>query len=165
MASANRVILVGHVGRQPEVSHMPNGDAVAKFSMAGKALPKKPDVFDGFTVANHSLTHPHLEQMTIEAARADIIDGRKRLQDRFGTPVLGFAYPFGTYSPAVMELLREAGHVYARTTVNVEQCFPPQDAMAFHPNCHFLAPDFWERYERARACGVFCCSSSTAPSR
>ena len=108
----------------------------------GKALPKKPDVFDGFTVANHSLTHPHLEQMTIEAARADIIDGRKRLQDRFGTPVLGFAYPFGTYSPAVMELLREAGHVYARTTVNVEQCFPPQDAMAFHPNCHFLAPDF-----------------------
>lgn len=34
MASANRVILVGNVGRQPEVSHMPNGDAVAKFSIA-----------------------------------------------------------------------------------------------------------------------------------
>ena len=34
MASANRVILVGHVGRPPEVSHMPNGDAVAKFSIA-----------------------------------------------------------------------------------------------------------------------------------
>ena len=34
MASANRVILVGHVGRQPEVSHMQNGDAVAKFSIA-----------------------------------------------------------------------------------------------------------------------------------
>ena len=78
----------------------------------GKALPKKPDVFDGFTVANHSLTHPHLEQMTIEAARADIIDGRKRLQDRFGTPVLGFAYPFGTYTPAVMELLRLKGEYY-----------------------------------------------------
>ena len=34
MASANRVILVGNVGRQPEVSHMANGDAVAKFSIA-----------------------------------------------------------------------------------------------------------------------------------
>ena len=34
MASANRVILVGHVGRPPEVSHMQNGDAVAKFSIA-----------------------------------------------------------------------------------------------------------------------------------
>ena len=34
MASANRVILVGHVGRPPEVSYMQNGDAVAKFSIA-----------------------------------------------------------------------------------------------------------------------------------
>ena len=121
----------------------------------GKALPLKPDVFDGFTVANHSLTHPRLEQVPIATARADIVDGRKRLQDRFGTPVLGFAYPFGTYTPAAMDLLREAGHVYGRTVTHVEQCFPPQDPMAFHPNCHFLAPDFWTRYERARACGVF----------
>lgn len=112
-------------------------------------------VYDDFTVANHSLTHPHLASIPIEAARAEIVDGRKRLQDLFGRPVLGFAYPFGTYTPAVMDALREAGHVYARTTVPVEQCFPPQDPMAFHPNCHFLAPDFWERYERARACGVF----------
>ena len=34
MASANRVILVGNVGRPPEVSRMANGDAVAKFSIA-----------------------------------------------------------------------------------------------------------------------------------
>ena len=27
--------------------------------------------------------------------------------------------------------------------------------MAFHSNCHFKVPDFWERYEKARAGGVF----------
>jgi len=27
--------------------------------------------------------------------------------------------------------------------------------MAFHPNCHFLAPDLWSRYEEARSGGVF----------
>jgi peptidoglycan-N-acetylglucosamine deacetylase len=27
--------------------------------------------------------------------------------------------------------------------------------MAFHPNCHFLAPDFWVQYEKARESGVF----------
>ena len=27
--------------------------------------------------------------------------------------------------------------------------------MEFHPNCHFLAPDFWQRYEKARERGVF----------
>ena len=27
--------------------------------------------------------------------------------------------------------------------------------MAFHPCCHFLAPDFWARYEKAREGGTF----------
>jgi hypothetical protein len=45
--------------------------------------------------------------------------------------------------------------VYARTVKNVAQPFPPEDAMAFHPNCHFLAVDFWDRYEKAREGGVF----------
>ena len=27
--------------------------------------------------------------------------------------------------------------------------------MAFHPCCHFLAPDLWSRYENAQKCGVF----------
>ena len=34
MASVNKAILIGHVGRDPEVTHMQNGDAVAKFSIA-----------------------------------------------------------------------------------------------------------------------------------
>ena len=29
------------------------------------------EVYAGFTIANHSLTHPHLEQMPVEAARRD----------------------------------------------------------------------------------------------
>lgn len=34
MASVNKVILVGNLGRDPEVKYMPNGDAVANFSIA-----------------------------------------------------------------------------------------------------------------------------------
>ena len=113
------------------------------------------DVYAGFTIANHSLTHPYLEQMTPEAARREIVEGRDRLQQFFGEPVCGFAYPFGTYNECVMDAVREAGHVYARTSGNADHPFPPRDPMAFHPSCHFLAPDFWERYERARERGVF----------
>ncbi len=112
-------------------------------------------VYDGFTIANHGLAHPRLEQIPIEEARRDIIDGRDRLQQFFDQPVRGFAYPFGTYSDEVKAALREAGHVYARTIRNVARPFPPEDAMAFHPCCHFLAPDLAERYEEARAGGVF----------
>ena len=34
MASVNKVILVGNLGRDPEVRYMPNGDAVANYSIA-----------------------------------------------------------------------------------------------------------------------------------
>jgi single-strand DNA-binding protein len=34
MASVNKVILVGNLGRDPEVRHMPSGDALANFSIA-----------------------------------------------------------------------------------------------------------------------------------
>ncbi len=112
-------------------------------------------VYDGFTIANHSLTHPHLDQISLDDARREITEGRDRLQQFFGQPVLGFAYPFGTYNDAVMQLVREAGHSYARTVGKAECPFPPKNAMAFHPCCHFLAPDFWPRYENAKKCGVF----------
>lgn len=113
------------------------------------------DVYAGFAIANHSLTHPHLDGIPLDAARREIADGRDRLEQLFGMAVTGFAYPFGTYNDSVMSVVREAGHVYARTVRSVAHPFPPIDAMAFHPCCHFLAPDFWERYELARDRGVF----------
>lgn len=113
------------------------------------------EVYQGFTIANHSLTHPYLEQMTVDAAQRETVEGRDRLQQFFGQPVPGFAYPFGSYNEAVMQLVRQAGHIYARTTGSVDYPFPPGDAMAFHPCCHFLAPDLWSRYERAKQHGVF----------
>jgi len=113
------------------------------------------ELYNGFIIANHSLTHPHLEKIPIDEAKADIVDGRDRLQQFFGQPVLGFAYPFGSYNEAVMQAVSGAGHVYARTVANVDQPFPPANAMEFRPNCHFLAPDFWARYQQAKAGGVF----------
>ena len=32
----NKVILLGHLGRDPEVKYMPNGNAVANITIAGK---------------------------------------------------------------------------------------------------------------------------------
>lgn len=113
------------------------------------------EVYDGFSIANHSLTHPHLDEIPVDAARREIAEGRDRLEQFFGKSVTGFAYPFGTYNEAVMSMVSETGHLYARTVQVATHPFPPVDAMAFHPCCHFLAPDFWERYEQARDGGVF----------
>src|SRR5439155_24800804 len=34
MSSINKVILIGRLGKDPEVKYMPSGDAIAKFSLA-----------------------------------------------------------------------------------------------------------------------------------
>lgn len=34
MASVNKVIIIGNVGKDPEIRYMPNGEAVANFSVA-----------------------------------------------------------------------------------------------------------------------------------
>jgi len=113
------------------------------------------EIYEGFTIANHSLTHPHLEQIPIADACREIKEGRDRLQQFFEQEVLGFAYPFGTYNDAVEVAVRDAGHLYARTTLNVDQSFPPASSTALHPNCHFRASDLWEKYHKARFGGVF----------
>jgi len=40
MASVNRVILVGNLGRDPEVRYMPSGDAIANIAVATSYKPK-----------------------------------------------------------------------------------------------------------------------------
>lgn len=113
-------------------------------------------VYEGFLVANHSLTHPHLDRIAPAEAEREIREGRDALEQHFGYAVTGFAYPFGSYDATVQQLVRQSGHVYARTVQTSEKVFPPEDASAFHPSCHFLAPDFWERFKTANAQdGVF----------
>jgi len=114
-------------------------------------------VYEGFTIANHSLTHPHLEAIPVEAARYEISENRKQLQDLFQQPIDGFAYPFGTYNDEVKTLLEEEGHIYGRTVKNALPTLPPPEGpFAFHPTCKFNAEDFQEKYQKAKQeSGIF----------
>jgi peptidoglycan/xylan/chitin deacetylase (PgdA/CDA1 family) len=114
-------------------------------------------VFAGFEIANHSLTHPHLPDLSPTDLEREVRDSRRLLQDWFQQPVRGFCYPFGGFNPAVEDAVRAAGHVYARTVSEREPVFPPTDPFEFGVSCRFADPAFWIRYERVRAAdGVFC---------
>jgi peptidoglycan/xylan/chitin deacetylase (PgdA/CDA1 family) len=115
-----------------------------------------PEVYAGLEIANHSLTHPNLPDLSFEALTREVRDSRHLLRDWFQQPVRGFCYPFGGFSPAVKDAIRAAGHVYARTVVEVEPVFPPADPLELGVSCRFNDPGFWPRYERAKATdGVF----------
>ena len=115
------------------------------------ALGELVDVYRDFPVANHTLTHPWLTRIPTAEAAEEIRKGKDTLEQLFGREIPGFAYPFGDYNPEVMQLVRDAGHSYARTVVKQSPSFPPGDSMAFHPDCHFLADNFWSLFEQAKA--------------
>ena len=109
------------------------------------------EVYAGFEIANHSMTHPNLSDLSPEALDWEIRASRRLLQDWFQQPVLGFCYPFGGFNAAVKNAIRAAGHRYARTVTEVEPLFPPADPLELGVSCRFNEPAFWTRYERARA--------------
>lgn len=114
------------------------------------------EVYEGFSIANHTATHPHLTRIPIKDALRDIREGRDALEQHFGRAVTGFAYPFGEYNSAVVEAVRGTGHTYARTIGCSLRVIPPKDPMVFHPSCHFLDPNFWTEFERVKSDdGVF----------
>lgn len=108
-------------------------------------------VYAGFEIANHSLTHSYLPDLSPADLIHEVRDSRQLLQDWFQQPVRGFCYPFGGFNPAVKDAIRSAGHIYARTVAALESVFPPVDPLEFGANCHFTDPAFWSRYERAKA--------------
>lgn len=69
----------------------------------------------GFEIGAHTLTHPRLSGIPISQAKNEIADSKKKLEDLFGIQVEHFAYPWGDYNDAVVDLVREAGFETACT--------------------------------------------------
>ncbi|MFH1998934.1 MAG: polysaccharide deacetylase family protein [Planctomycetota bacterium] len=73
-------------------------------------------VAEGMTPGSHTLTHPHLMQISRNQLRAEVIDSKKIIEDRLGVQVRHFCYPFGEFDERVEETVREAGYLTACTT-------------------------------------------------
>jgi peptidoglycan/xylan/chitin deacetylase (PgdA/CDA1 family) len=66
----------------------------------------------GFEVGSHTLTHPHLPQLSGEALREELWESRARIKQRLGDCAT-LAYPFGEWSPEVAAAARECGYSFA----------------------------------------------------
>jgi peptidoglycan/xylan/chitin deacetylase (PgdA/CDA1 family) len=69
----------------------------------------------GFEIGAHTLTHPRLPNLPIPEAKNEVADSKKKLEDLFGVTVKHFAYPYGEYNNAILDLVREAGFETACT--------------------------------------------------
>jgi peptidoglycan/xylan/chitin deacetylase (PgdA/CDA1 family) len=67
-------------------------------------------------LGSHSLTHANLQRQEPAAVQRELRESRRVLEQRYGAVVRSFAYPFGLYLPAQVELVRQAGYTSAVTT-------------------------------------------------
>lgn len=71
---------------------------------------------NGVIIDSHTMTHPSLTNITLDKAKAEITDSKKKIEDFIGRTVDGFCYPYGDYNENVKGIVMDAGYKYAVTT-------------------------------------------------
>jgi peptidoglycan/xylan/chitin deacetylase (PgdA/CDA1 family) len=95
-------VTAGWVGRKGMLSR----SAVA--DLAGSAT----------EIGAHSVTHPHLDNLTPHAAKREMTISRELLEDWTGDWVTSMAYPHGSHSARTKTLAKEGGYVTAHAVKN-----------------------------------------------
>jgi len=76
---------------------------------------------EGMEIGGHTINHPILATLDEEEARAEIVGGKRQLEEIIGAPVTLFAYPNGKpgrdYGVRDVELVRKAGFAAAVSTI------------------------------------------------
>lgn len=90
----------------------------------------------GHEVAVHALTHPLLEQLDSTEIIYEITEDRKNIEREYGIIARGMAYPYGTYSDKVIDVLEKCGIAYSRTAKSTFNFNFPENWFELHPTCH-----------------------------
>lgn len=94
------------------------------------------ELYAGQELSCHMVTHPFPNAIPEISALQEILEDKRTLENATGTIIRGMSYPFGRYTPRVIDLARDAGMEYARTTQATDKFGLPDDFMLWHPTCH-----------------------------
>ena len=87
-------------------------------------------------IAIHSYTHPFLDRIPRPIANYEVAKDREVLEKLFDRLIRGCAYPMGTFSDMTVDVLRDNGIAYARTTVSTGNFSFPTDWLRMPATCH-----------------------------
>jgi peptidoglycan/xylan/chitin deacetylase (PgdA/CDA1 family) len=71
----------------------------------------------GISFGSHTLTHPFLTRIPRKQARKEIHLSKDIIEQQTGRPVTTFSYPSGNFDSYVKEIVEEAGHSAAVSTI------------------------------------------------
>jgi peptidoglycan/xylan/chitin deacetylase (PgdA/CDA1 family) len=93
-------------------------------------------LYKNHEVAIHTLTHANLKQLPKEVAIYEVIEDKKNLEELFGYPIRGMAYPFGAFDEEVIKTLSELRIEYSRTVRMHGKFSLPSNFLAWEATCH-----------------------------
>lgn len=70
---------------------------------------------EGFEIGAHTVNHLNLPRCSPDVVRTEVVESKRQIEDRLGSKIEGFAYPFGgleCMSDLTTEIVREAGFLY-----------------------------------------------------
>lgn len=74
-------------------------------------------------IGSHTMTHPNLTKA--KNAQAEVVDSKSSLEELTGSPVISFAYPYGSNDSKVIELVKSTGY---KTSVTVKEGIATPDS-------------------------------------
>ncbi|MCQ2742090.1 MAG: polysaccharide deacetylase family protein [Bacilli bacterium] len=99
-------------------------------------------IYVGHEIASHSLTHPRLETLTVHEMETEIREDIENIKSIFGlSNVPCFAYPYGTYSEEVIEVLKKYGIKFARGTHSSKGFGAEGDLLEYRPSAYYRDED------------------------
>jgi peptidoglycan/xylan/chitin deacetylase (PgdA/CDA1 family) len=93
------------VGRDNRWSGQPNGIPVLKLLDVNQIQEMSAA---GLEFGSHTLTHPHLSELSNEEINKEVLESKAVLEARLEIPIQTFAYPYGQYNDAVVEIVKRA---------------------------------------------------------
>jgi peptidoglycan/xylan/chitin deacetylase (PgdA/CDA1 family) len=70
----------------------------------------------GWEIGSHAHEHRHLSRLPFDLQKQLLTVSKQTLEDKLGTPVYSFAYPYGDYNADSIRAVQEAGYRYGVTT-------------------------------------------------
>ncbi len=102
------------------------------------------ELYKGHEIATHTLTHPTVARSPLTRVAAEISEDRKGLEELTGRIIRGHAYPNGSYSEDIKQLLKDLGIAYARVVETDPSFSLPADPYEWKATCHHKDPKLME---------------------
>lgn len=93
-------------------------------------------LYEGHEIACHTVTHPTIARCPLENVAEEVLEDRKKLEAIMGQPVMGLAYPNGSTSPKIRQMLPMMGIRYARVVGSTDDFAIPEDFYQWKATCH-----------------------------